>query len=298
MQHGGEKALGEQVKPEGGCLYVCSTPIGNLRDVSLRLLDVLREVDIILCEDTRQTRKLLSRYEIPGGDRLVSFHEHNEVVRAEWLAERLREGRRVALVSDAGTPLISDPGDSAVAAALEAGVPIVPVPGPSAFLAALMASGLPATPFVYFGFPPRSRSDFARFLAPYRQLPATLVMYEAPHRVANLLHWLVEELGDRPAVLAKEITKLHESFWRGTLQELERRLAAEGARGEYVVVIDNRGAQDDAGAHESEEARWAEAVREVERLMEEGHSHKEAVKRASEAHGVKRRELYNRTLGG
>ncbi|MBF8377790.1 16S rRNA (cytidine(1402)-2'-O)-methyltransferase [Alicyclobacillus mali] len=297
MEHGGEKALGEQAKPEGGCLYVCSTPIGNLRDVSLRLLEVLREADIILCEDTRQTRKLLSRYEIPGGDRLVSFHEHNEAARAEWLAERLREGKRVALVSDAGTPLISDPGDSAVAAALEAGVPVVPVPGPSAFLAAVMASGLPATPLVYLGFPPRSRSDFARFLAPYRQLPATLVMYEAPHRVANLLRWLGEELGDRPAVLAKEITKLHESFWRGTLQELESRLAAEGARGEYVVVIDNRGAQVEHEVHESEEARWAAAVREVERLMEEGCSHKEAVKRASEAHGVKRRELYNRTLG-
>ncbi|WP_242549292.1 16S rRNA (cytidine(1402)-2'-O)-methyltransferase [Alicyclobacillus mali (ex Roth et al. 2021)] len=289
--------MGEQAKPEGGCLYVCSTPIGNLRDVSLRLLEVLREADIILCEDTRQTRKLLSRYEIPGGDRLVSFHEHNEAARAEWLAERLREGKRVALVSDAGTPLISDPGNSAVAAALEAGVPVVPVPGPSAFLAAVMASGLPATPLVYLGFPPRSRSDFARFLAPYRQLPATLVMYEAPHRVANLLRWLGEELGDRPAVLAKEITKLHESFWRGTLQELESRLAAEGARGEYVVVIDNRGAQVENEVHESEEARWAAAVREVERLMEEGCSHKEAVKRASEAHGVKRRELYNRTLG-
>ncbi|MDI9260400.1 16S rRNA (cytidine(1402)-2'-O)-methyltransferase [Alicyclobacillus sendaiensis] len=290
--------LEEQVKSAGGCLYVCSTPIGNLRDVSLRLLDVLREVDLILCEDTRQTRKLLARYEIPSGERLVSFHEHNEAARVEWLVGQLREGRRVALVTDAGTPIISDPGDAAVAAALEAGVPIVPVPGPSALLAALVASGLPATPFVYLGFPPRSRSDFARFLAPYRHLPATLVMYEAPHRVANLLHWLAEELGDRRAVLAKEITKLHEAFWRGTLAELERRLAEEGARGEYVVVIDNRGAQAEDDAHEREEARFAEAVREVERLMEEGLSHKEAVKRASDAHGVKRRELYNRTLRG
>lgn len=291
-----ENGLAEPRKSEGGCLYVCSTPIGNLRDVSLRLLDVLREADIILCEDTRQTRKLLARYEIPGGDRLVSFHEHNEAARAGWLEQRLREGRRVALVSDAGTPLVSDPGDSAVAAALEAGVPVVPVPGPSALLAALVASGLPATPFVYLGFPPRSRSEFARFLSPYRQLPATLVMYEAPHRVANLLGWLVEELGDRRAVVAKEMTKVHESFWRGTLPELERRMAEEGARGEYVIVVDNRGAEVEAGAGEDEETRWEEAVRAVERLMDEGLSHKEAVKRASETYRVKRRDLYNRTL--
>ncbi|SIS85027.1 16S rRNA (cytidine(1402)-2'-O)-methyltransferase [Alicyclobacillus vulcanalis] len=285
----------DELKRERGCLYVCSTPIGNLRDVSLRLLDVLRDADVILCEDTRQTRKLLARYEIPGGERLVSFHEHNEASRTAWLEARLREGAQVALVTDAGTPLISDPGDSAVAAAIRAGVPVVPVPGPSAFLAALMASGLPATPFVYLGFPPRSRSEFARFLAPYRGLAATLVMYESPHRVLNLVRWLAEELGDRQAVVAKEMTKLHEAFWRGTLTDLARRLEEEGARGEYVVLIDNRGAKPEQ-ANDGGEARWDEAVQMVERLLAEGVSHKEAVKRASEACGVKRRDLYNATL--
>ncbi|GLG02427.1 ribosomal RNA small subunit methyltransferase I [Alicyclobacillus hesperidum subsp. aegles] len=279
------------------CLYVCSTPIGNLSDVSLRLLEVLREVDLVLCEDTRQTRKLFSRYDIPA-DRLRSYHQHNERASQAWLRDQFAAGSRIALVSDAGTPLVSDPGAVVVETAIAMKVPVVPIPGPSAVLAGLVGSGLAMTPFVYLGFPPRSQSERTLWLEPFRTVPATLVMYEAPHRLPGTLAFLREALGDKPAVLAKELTKLHESFVRGTLSTLCEQVAEEEPRGEYVVLIDNRLTAEDAQRARAEEAEWAwqRAFEEVHRAMERGVSHKQAVAEASERFGVKRRELYNATL--
>ncbi|TDY46321.1 16S rRNA (cytidine1402-2'-O)-methyltransferase [Alicyclobacillus sacchari] len=287
----------ESTVSPSACLYVCSTPIGNLSDVSLRLLEVLREVDLVLCEDTRQTRKLFSRFKIPA-DRLRSYHQHNERASQAWLREQFAAGRRIALVSDAGTPLVSDPGAVVVETAIAMEVPVVPIPGPSAVLAGLVGSGLTMTPFVYLGFPPRSQSERLLWLEPFRSAPATLVLYEAPHRLEATLAFLRDTLGDKPAVLAKELTKLHESFARGTLSALCERVAAEHPRGEYVVLIDNRLTAEDAERvrEEETECAWQRALEEVRHAMEQGMSHKQAVAEASERFGVKRRELYNATL--
>ena len=220
-----------------GTLWVCATPIGNLQDVSLRLLETLRQVDLVAAEDTRHTLKLLNHYGIKKP--LVSFHEHNVRRQLPYLLERLRAGDQVALVTDAGTPGISDPGTELVEAAWEAGIPVRVVPGPSAVIAALAVSGLPAQPYWFEGFlPPRARRRRERLRA-LRDLNATLVFFEAPHRLAESLQDMAEALGERPAALARELTKVHEEVVRGTLPELARRVASGQvpARGEFTVVV-------------------------------------------------------------
>ncbi|HEV2763744.1 MAG TPA: 16S rRNA (cytidine(1402)-2'-O)-methyltransferase, partial [Pyrinomonadaceae bacterium] len=204
-----------------GTLYLVATPIGNLEDITRRALRVLSEVDLVACEDTRHTRQLLERY---GIDRpTVSYHEHNEQERAAELASRLAAGESVALVSDAGTPAVSDPGFRLVRACVEQGVAVVPVPGPSAFVAALVASGLPTDEFYFGGFlPARTHARRAR-LEEVRALRATLVFYETPHRLAHALADALELLGEREAAVARELTKLHEEIVRGRLSELLER---------------------------------------------------------------------------
>ncbi|MGO4682556.1 16S rRNA (cytidine(1402)-2'-O)-methyltransferase [Hyphomicrobium sp. 2TAF46] len=215
-------------------LYLVSTPIGNLGDITLRALGVLARADIIYCEDTRHSAKLLQHYSITARTR--PFHEHNEDREIERAIEDLEAGKRIAIISDAGTPLLSDPGFKLVRAAAAAGVPVVPVPGASALLAALTASGLPTDAFFFAGFLPPKRASRRARLAELSPIPGSLVFYEAPHRVAETLNDMAGLLGERQAVVARELTKLHEEIARGSLAELAE-TAAEDMKGEVVIVV-------------------------------------------------------------
>ena len=215
----------------GGRLIVCPTPIGNLQDITLRVLAALREADVIACEDTRRTGVLLERYGVDG--RLVSYHEHNERARTDELVARMRAGATVALVSDAGMPLVSDPGLVLVRACVAAGLGVEVLPGPSAALSALVASALPAEHWRFVGFLPRKRGELAAVLSS----PETLVAFESPRRLAATLGVLAELDGARQVAVCRELTKLHEEIVRGTASELARRYAQESPRGEIVVVL-------------------------------------------------------------
>jgi 16S rRNA (cytidine1402-2'-O)-methyltransferase len=263
-----------------------ATPIGNLEDVSLRALRVLREVELVLAEDTRRTRILLDRHRI--GAKPVSLHAHNEAARTAEVVARLDAGGDVALVSDAGTPLISDPGDRIVAAALAAGHQVAAIPGASAVLSALCVSGLPAVPFSFVGFLPRRASECERALAALRERSETLVFFESPHRVAATLARLRAALGDRRACAARELTKLHEEVVRGTLGELEQRFA-DGARGELTLVVEGARAPEAALAGEQLDA----AIRE---LADAGHSARAISERLARPAGLAKREIYARAV--
>lgn len=219
-----------------GSLYVVSTPIGNLSDLSHRAVEVLNSVTTILAEDTRHSRTLLTRYEIKT--RIESYHEHNEAQMAGKVVARIEAGESLALISDAGTPLLSDPGARLIAAAVEAGVTIVPVPGASALLAAVVGSGLPADRFTYFGFLERKGKGRGEAIADIAALRHLAVIYEAPGRVGALLAELVEVgAGDRAAVVARELTKQFEEYARGSVSELAARYSEDGPRGEVVVLV-------------------------------------------------------------
>ena len=218
-------------------LFIIPTPIGNLQDITLRALETLRTADVIAAEDTRAARVLLARHDIPP-PRLVSFFEGNEKRRVQTILAWLREGQTVALISKAGTPLVGDPGFRLVRAALEEGLPVDVLPGPSAVMTALVASGLPQTPFLFLGWPPRSRARRVTWLTPYTELPATLVLFESPRRLADTLKAALDVLGDRPAAVARELTKLHGEVIRGTLSNLHEKYRADPARGEVTLVIE------------------------------------------------------------
>jgi 16S rRNA (cytidine1402-2'-O)-methyltransferase len=270
-----------------GTLHIVATPIGNLEDVTLRALRVLREADLVLAEDTRRTRILLDRHAIAA--RPLSLHAHNEAARTAEALAALAAGRDVALVSDAGTPLVSDPGERLVAAAIEAGHPVVPVPGASAVLAALAGSGLPPVPFAFLGFPPRRTGERTERFAAWRGRPETLVLFESPNRLAATLRALAGALGPRPACVARELTKLHEEWARGTLGELAERFG-EGARGEVTIVV--------AGADPGEERRADAAPASVEEriaaLVAAGRGAREISAALARETGLPRRELYAR----
>src|SRR5437660_3200991 len=219
-----------------GKLYIVSTPIGNLEDITQRALRILREVDLIACEDTRHTRKLLTHFGIET--KTISYHEHNEIERANELCEMIVRGKSVALVSDAGTPLISDPGFRMVSLAIESGVSVVPVPGANAAIAALSAAGLPSDEFFFAGFLPARAGARAARLEQLRLVNATLIVYEAPHRIGATLRDAAEILGPRDAVVVRELTKLHEEFARGTLSQLAGTFTDKNkARGEIVLLV-------------------------------------------------------------
>jgi 16S rRNA (cytidine1402-2'-O)-methyltransferase len=230
-------------------LFVVSTPIGNLGDLTYRAVEVLRAAEVILAEDTRRSAVLLRHYGVAG--RLISAHEHNEAARAALVVELLGEGKDVALVTDAGTPLLSDPGARLVRAAVEAGFPVVPVPGASALLAALVASGLGADRFTFYGFLPRKGGDRERLLAEIVRSPYTSVAYEAPNRVEALLRDLAGAAGPgRRVAVARELTKLHEEVYRAPLGEAVAHFEGRSVRGEIVVVVEGNpapGAEDDDG---------------------------------------------------
>jgi 16S rRNA (cytidine1402-2'-O)-methyltransferase len=231
-------------------LYIVATPIGNLEDISLRALAVLRAVDVVASEDTRHTAKLLARHEIKA--RQMPFHEHNEARVAGKIVALLREGRSVALVSDAGTPGIADPGFSLVRRCHAEGLAVTMVPGPAAFVMALVLSGLPLHAFTFRGFPPRKPGKRKRFLAVDAASPHTLVFYESPYRVLALVRDALEVYGDRPAALCNDLTKKFEAVIRGTLSELMAKLEADGAKGEYVLVVQGLGEGGDDGGEDDE----------------------------------------------
>jgi 16S rRNA (cytidine1402-2'-O)-methyltransferase len=273
-----------------GTLYLVATPIGNLEDVTRRALRVLAEADLVACEDTRHTRRLLEHFGI--GARTVSYHEHNERERAGELARLIEGGASVALVSDAGTPGINDPGYRVVRACVERGLRVVPVPGPSAFVAALTASGLPTDEFYFGGFLPARAHARRQRLESVKDLRATLVFYETPHRIAQAIGDAREVLGERDAAVARELTKLHEEVARGRLSELAERFGAEGAaRGEMVLVIDREVIEDEVGAETNTAASVAERVAALEA---EGLDQRAALKRAARELGLTRDEAYRR----
>ncbi len=281
-------------------LYLVATPIGNLGDITLRALDVLRRVDRIACEDTRQTQKLLNHFEIATPT--VSCHEHNERARAAELIAEIERGAAIALVSDAGTPAISDPGGQLVRAALASGVPVVPIPGANAALGALVASGLPAASFHFFGFLPEkagARRSFLEELAASAQADArkpapTLIFYEAPHRILDTLADMEEIFGGLlHAVVARELTKIHEEFLRGTLAEVRRELAArERVRGEMVLLVESPRPQPSVPAPGAESASEKIAGRVARLVAEAGIDEKEALKRLARELGRSKSDLY------
>jgi len=271
-----------------GTLYLVATPIGNLEDITLRALRILREVRLIAAEDTRHTRKLLSHFEIATPT--ISYHEHSGPAGTQRVLAALAEGD-VALVSDAGTPALSDPGQELVRAAIAAGHPVVPIPGPAAAIAALVASGLPTDAFTFLGFLPRRPADRRALLERFRDATPTLVLYEAPHRLRATLDDLLAVLGDRPAAFARELTKLHEEWLRGPLSALRARYAdGESPRGEYTLVI--AGAVQAAPEPEDEATREGRARAMIRALLAEGLGTREAAARAAEATGMAKREAY------
>ena len=274
-----------------GTLYLVATPIGNLEDITHRAVRLLGEVDLIACEDTRHTKKLLNHYGI--NTRTISYHEHNETERAAQLLERLKLGANVAIVSDAGTPGISDPGFRLTRLAIANEITVVPVPGASALIAALVSSGMPTDEFFFGGFLPARSGARRTRLSELRSIAATLIFYEGPHRIAATLRDAQEILGDRQAVVARELTKMHEEIARGSLSELAARFSSgESARGEMVLIIDRTVIPSSGGADKAE-ANIATLVTEFENA---GLDHRAALKRAARELGLSRDEAYRRLV--
>ena len=275
-----------------GCLYLVGTPIGNLEDMTLRALRILKEVDQIACEDTRHTQKLLTHYEIRKP--LISYHEHNEMTRAPELLISLEQGAKIALVSDAGMPLVSDPGHRLVTLCLRHHVPVVPVPGPSALLAALAASGLPNEEFLFVGFLPARSGERRRALERLRIEDRTIILYEAPHRITECVADAREVLGNRTACIAREVTKLHEEFRRGKLSELFASLEERPAKGEITLLI---GAEELADARTPANSMQSLAERVEELIHQAKLDRKEALKLAAKERGLTRRQAYDKMIG-
>ncbi len=268
-----------------GTLYLVATPIGNLEDITLRALRVLRETALVACEDTRQTGKLLAHF---GIDKLmVSYHDHNEAARTQELVAKLDGGTNVALVSDAGTPLVSDPGYRLVTAALAAGISVVPIPGASAVLSALSGAGLPTDAFRFCGFLPPKQGQRRKALEALRSEDCTLIFYEAPHRILDALADVAAEYGERLVVIARELTKLHEEFLRGTAEQVRTQLAARpSVKGEIVLLIGK-------GAPVASDTPIEEAVRELE---QKGVPRMDAIKQVARERGLSKREVYKKFM--
>lgn len=271
-----------EVKP--GTLYLVPTPIGNLADITERAVEVLKEADIIACEDTRHTRILLDHLGIAG--HVVSYHEHNKKEAGPKLISCLQEGKSVAQVSDAGMPVISDPGADLVRLAIEAAVPVVPLPGPNAALTALIASSLDARQFAFIGFLPKITAKRKKLLQDMGHVPVTLIFYEAPHRIKETMDTLIKFLGDRKAVTARELTKKFETFERGTLSSLRSHMDEEDPRGEYVILVEgwNEAMEEETG----KETTWQEEALKLAETL----PLKEAARQAAGKYNLSRREVY------
>lgn len=269
-----------------GTLYLVATPIGNLQDITFRAVETLKTVELIACEDTRHTSKLLNHFSIKN--RLISYHEHNETERAEELAELLKQGKSIAVVSDAGTPAICDPSFRIVQKAIEIGAKIVSIPGAVAFVNALIISGLPTDSVFFGGFLPSKKSERIRRLEEVKNIPATLVFYETPHRLSKSLADCAEVLGNRNATVVRELTKMHEEAIRGNLQDLAKEFAEKSVKGEIVLVIE-RFQISDFQSQISNEKSLSERVFELEN---EGIDRKIALKKAAKEFGLSKSEAY------
>ena len=273
----------------GAALYLVGTPIGNLEDITLRAVRVLKEVDVIACEDTRQTQKLLNHYGITT--RTISYHQHNEMTRSAELVKEMQEGASLALVTDAGMPGISDPGFRLVSLAIRHGVPVVPIPGAAAFLAALVASGLPTDSFRFSGFLPAKRGERRAALQAIKSSPRTQVFYETPHRIVEAVEDVVEVLGARRhVVIAREVTKLHEEFLRGQAGEVVQTLKSrDGVKGEITLLI---GKAEEAPAQLSAESRVSVRQRVEQIMAAEKVDEKAALKKTAKERGVSKSAAY------
>lgn len=278
---------------KSGTLYLCATPIGNLADMTFRAVETLKKVSLIAAEDTRHTRKLLSHFDIHVS--LTSYHEHNKRSKGPELVARLLEGQDIALVSDAGLPGISDPGEELVQLALAEAIAVTPIPGANAALTALVASGLPTGKFLFCGFLPKASAERRSQIAALQNVAQTLVFYEAPHHVMRTIEDLQKGLGDRQAVAARELTKIHEEFVRGTLSELTAHFAGNRPRGEFTLLVaGNAMKQQDVQTGSAEDAEPSDAaiLQAVERLMGMGETKKDAIKMTASQLGLSRRRVY------
>lgn len=269
-------------------LYIVSTPIGNLEDITLRALNVLKEVDLIACEDTRTSKKLLSRYQIEKP--LTSYHEHNEIEKATELLSLLQEGKNVALITDAGTPGVSDPGFRIVKLASQSGIEVVPIPGASAAIAALSISGLPTSSFTFLGFPPKQNKKLDELLDRIKDRPETLIFYESPKRIVKTLEAMTEVLGERNVSISREITKMYEETLRGSFSDLINNLKSrETIKGEFVLLVE--------GNSEDSQKFDTETVDEVLlHLKKEGYTLKDAVSQITADSGISKSKIYKKAL--
>ncbi len=270
-----------------GTLYIVSTPIGNLEDITLRAIRVLKEVDLIAAEDTRHTKHLLDRYEITT--QLTSYHDHNKEEKAPVLVARLLEGKNVALVSDAGTPGISDPGYFLINLSVDQKVPVVPIPGATAAIAALSVSGLPTDSFVFEGFLPAKHGARLKRLQKLTGEERTIIFYEAPHKIMKTIEDMIEVMGERRAVITRELTKIHEETIRGTLPEILRHLQEGSIKGEFTIIV--HGATAEPARQDIDAAEYLKNL-----MLHRGLSKKEAIATAAEELGLPKKEVYKESL--
>ena len=274
---------------EKGALYVCPTPIGNLADITLRVLDTLKQVDFIAAEDPRHSRKLLAHYKIKT--LLISYHEHNERQRAAELIARLQQGQSGALISDAGMPGISDPGSVLIRQCIEKGIKIDVLPGPNAALTALVLSGMPTDSFLYLGFLPSKKKERQKILAEIAELPYTIILYEAPHRLQRTLQDILEVLGDREVAVARELTKLHQTVHRGAASDLLAEFEQTPAKGECCLLIAPAKGQEQVLKNQATD--W---LRDLEKLEAEGVTGKEALRLVAQKYGIGKNAIYKAKL--
>ena len=275
---------------ETGTLYLCATPIGNLEDISMRTLSILKQVDLIACEDTRHSLKLLNHFEISKP--LTSYHEHNKAEKGEVLLQKMKEGTNIALVSDAGTPAISDPGEDLVKKCIESGIKVVPIPGPAALISALIVSGQDTARFTFEGFLPVNRRSRDERLKCLENETRTMIFYEAPHKLVRTLDDMYEVFGDRSITIVKEITKIHESVTKTTLGEAVKHFEQAIPKGEFVLVLAGKSEQEIKS--EAEKAFENMSITEhVDSLIAQGIDKKEAIKQVARLRNLPKRDVYN-----
>lgn len=272
-----------------GTLYICPTPIGNLEDITIRTLNTLKQVDIIAAEDTRHTLRLLNHFEIKK--HLTSYHEHNKMSKGSYLIEKLLLGESIALVSDAGMPGISDPGEEIIKEAIEAGVKVVVLPGPTASILALVSSGLETSKFAFEGFLPVKKKNRKENLEYLKTEKRTMIFYEAPHRIKSLLEDIIEVLGNRKASLARELTKKHEEITRGSVEEILNVYRDREVKGEIVLVVEGNAEEVEIDLFES-----ISIESHIREYMEKGINKKEAIKAVAKARKIPKSEVYRESL--
>ena len=277
-----------------GKLYLVPTPIGNLKDITLRALEVLKQCDLVAAEDTRQSLKLLNHFEIRKP--MLSYHQHNEQGKSDNIIEKLKEGKIIALVTDAGTPGISDPGSVIVKKCIEENLDFEVLPGATATTTALVYSGLDTTKFLFRGFIPRENKERKPFMEEIKNCKETLIFYEAPHRLLNTLNFILESLGDRKIAICRELTKMHEEIIRGTLSEIIEHYNEKNPRGEYVLVIEGK---TDEEIMEEAMKTWENLSIEqhILKYMGEGNSKKDSMKLVAKERGIPKSEVYKYSLG-